>query len=165
MNVKPKHPTVRLNIALAVALIVGAVVVCKANAATQTGCQTASNIAFFNADYGLKPYLIGIGQPYWNGKNRLAATTNLPSTPFCDSIAQAAYLDQQRFYVLLRAFPVRPTRAQWKARYGTLMQTAINTDVLFEQINRGDPVIMRNLVVDLAWLRSATHAPFGSVAQ
>lgn len=131
------------------------------------GGQPAVNSVAFNTDYGLKPYLLGLGSSSWRGKQRIAAP---PAGALCGSdgevaAGKAALADQARFYTLLRAFPQTPTRRQWKARFGPLMQAALAADAQFLALLRAhgsSGYYGPRVAADQAWLAAHTRAPYGS---
>lgn len=157
-----KANLIRLNLAL-LAVIAASVVVVGTVKAAATPCSGDINPIQFNADWGLKPYLVSIGATGWKGKDRLAVPQIAASSPMCPMIA-TAYQAQQRFYVLLRAFPTNPTKAQWQARYRPLIQSAIAADAAFLTVARGSYYQPR-INADKAWLVAAQNAPFGSSPQ
>lgn len=128
--------------------------------ATSTACTgpRADLVVALNVEQGFQRYLIGIGTPSWR-----KYTNAVPAGPYCgtaDQVATAkrAYADQKRFYVLLMAFPAKPTRAQWNARFKPLVDAAIACDrVIIEIVGRQD-VQMH----DLAWLESVRSARYGT---
>lgn len=128
----------------------------RASTTDCTGDQAWNTIAF-NADYGLKPYLIGLGSTSWRGKERLAAAAL--TAPCGGGAALKAYTDQQRFYRLLRAFPQNPTRAQWRARFRPLIAAAVAADADFLPLVSGPA--RTPIVADKAWLVAAQSTPFG----
>lgn len=131
-----------------------------------SGGQPAVNVISFNADYGLHPYLEGIGTATWRGKERIPVVVQ---APMCGTTAElaaahAAQADQARFYVLLRAFPVSPTRAQWQARFKPLVAAAVTADTQFLILLKlhGAMAYYGPLVTaDRAWLLSVWRTPFG----
>jgi len=156
LNVKRRYIVARLNIALALVTVTAAFAVCQAKAAT-VACAPFTNAVSFNADFGLEPYLVNIGTPSWDGKQRIALA---PTQTACDPNVQQAVNVQQRFYVLLRAFPQHPTKAQWNARYQPLMQAAIATDTAILTVVHGNPYYTSHVTSDLAWLRANAKLPF-----
>lgn len=149
----------KLNLAIAVIVVIGAVIVTTDVARGATAdCvgDPALNVAAYNAEYGFRPYLLGIGTSWWQGKSRIAA---VPTSQPCGTSAVKAQADQQRFYVLLRAFPAKPTKAQWKARFKPLVQAAIVADQDFLTLGSGP--YRTPIVADLVWLASVSKTPFG----
>lgn len=167
MNVKPKCSVCRLNLAIFVLVVVGAVIVIGTAKAATIPCQgTGVNAIMFNAEWGLKPYLVGIGSSWWEGKGRLQATTVLPAPTVCDSPQiKQAYADQLRFYTLLRAFPQAPTRAQWNARFVPLIQLSIKLDGEFLPLSHGNSIMTKAVEYDLAWLRKVARTPYDQPAE
>lgn len=152
----------KLNVAIATAVIVAAIIL-VATAKGATGeCVPFTNAVSFNADFGLEPYLLNIGTPSWSGKQRLAMA---PKATACDPNVQQAVVAQQHFYVLLRAFPQHPTKAQWQARYQPLMQAAIATDTLILTVVHGNPYYYSHVTADKAWLVKNDRLPFGSTPE
>lgn len=122
----------------------------------------AGAVVAINADHGFRSYLLGIGKPYWR-----RAISPLPKGPYCGNppalvtTAKQAYAAQKRFYVLLMAFPIRPTRAQWNARFKPLVDAAISCDGLIMQVI-GKQDLQTH---DIAWLRSIRNSPYGTNLQ
>lgn len=149
----------------AIALVIVAATLTVSTAkADPTPCNPSIAPVNFNADYGLRNYLVGIGSSWWKGKGRLAAPQLAPTGTMCSSVAQA-YADQERFYVLLRAFPQTPTRAQWQTRFVPLMQLAAKLDRELLALSHGNSVYIRSITVDLAWVQRVSRTPFGSPAE
>lgn len=100
---------------------------------------------------------MGIGAQTWR-----RSIVPLPAGPFCGTPSektQAAAL--KRFYVLLMAFPLRPTRAQWQARFKPLVDAAITFDHLI--VSTYGPYAYASYPGrDLAWLHSIRNAAYGS---
>lgn len=156
-----RHP-VRSAIAV-IACLSALAVVGTANAAPAE-CVSSVNAVAFNADFGLKPYLAGIGTPGWVGKQRIGVAP-ITARP-CDPAALPAYSTQLRFYTLLRAFPASPTRTQWKARFRPLMQTALRLDTQILAILKAQGATLyygRLVTADRAWLAAHAMAPYGSL--
>lgn len=161
------RPALVLIVGLAAATLV---IVGAAKGATSdcyaAGGQPAVNTISFNADYGLRPYLEGIGTATWRGKERIPAAVQAPMCGTATELAAAhsAQVDQARFYVLLRAFPISPTKAQWQARFKPLVAAAITADTQFLVLLKlhGSMTYYGPLVTaDRGWLLSAWRTPFG----
>lgn len=153
----------KLNLAIAIIVVVGAVIVTTdvARGATVDCSTPALNVISFNSEYGFRPFIVGIGSSWWKGKQRLAAVANSPKP--CDPVAAKAYADQQRFYVLLRAFPAKPTKGQWQARFVPLMHAATAADGDFLTIISGPA--SATAIADRKWLISTSKTTFGSVVE
>lgn len=161
--------TLNIGVAVVLAVAVAVFVVSTARGATREDCShnpsSAYNAISSNAEYGFRPYLLGIGTSWWRGKERLAApwVVNASQVALCGDAARKVYADQQRFYVLLRAFPLKPTRAQWQARFRPLMQAAIVADTDFLRVGSSSKVFP--ISVDKAWLVAAQFTPFGKTLE
>lgn len=153
----------KLNLAILIGIIAATIIVEVAKA-SPADCQGSTNPIAATADYGLKPYLLGVGSSWWRGKERIAMPQTMPVTPMCSTVAQA-YASQQRFYVLLRAFPANPTRAQWQASYRSLMQAAITTDTEILALVHGNPYYYGNVSRDKAWLVRVQNLPYGMLVE
>lgn len=125
----------------------------RANAGT-IDCTSPDNAIFFNAQSGFKNHFLGIGQDWYRKSIPPAA---IPHGPLCNSsptllaITKTAVANQQRFFVLLRAFPMRPTRAQWNARFKPLVDAAIASDSAFLRL------IKENITEGVASFNTSHH--------
>lgn len=150
-----------LGCTLALAIVASTVVMpAQADSAACNG-PGPSFVVAINVDHGFRNYLLGIGKPYWR-----RAISPLAQGPYCGTASQVAtakgaYAVQKRFYALLMAFPQRPTRAQWNARFKPLVDAAIACDKVIIEIDGHQDV----QVHDLAWLRSIRNSPYGTNLQ
>jgi len=152
-------------LAITVTAYIALVAASIGRAATLEDCShnpaSAHNVIFTNAEYGFKPYLLGLGQTWWRGKERAVYYQGQQATvTLCGDQARQLAAGQTRFYVMLRAFPAKPTRAQWKARFRSLMQAAIALDAEFLPLAGGGQERL-NVAADKAWLVAAQNTPYG----
>lgn len=150
-------------IGLLVAGLIAGSAYTTAAAARPSSCTgpRADLVVANNVEQGFRRYLMGIGTPYWR-----RSISAIPAGPYCGTASEAAtarhaYAVQKRFYVLLMAFPAKPTRAQWNARFKPLVDAAIACDqVIIEIIGHQDVQVH-----DLAWLQSVRNTRYGSSLQ
>lgn len=146
----------RLAGLLAVAVLAAAASTTAADARASCTGTDAAGVVAMNADRGFRNYLVNLGKPYWR-----RSISPLPKGPYCGSLvttAKQSYAAQKRFYVLLMAFPINPTRAQWNARFKPLVDAAIACDGLIMQVIGRQDLQTH----DLAWLRSIRNSPYGT---
>lgn len=100
-----------------------------------SGGHAAQTVMDANIRLGFRGYFSGIGTASFRKEPQPSAAL-LGAGKLCGSsavvaAAATARSDQSRFYVLYRAFPSRPSKAQWVSRFHSLVMQAAKVDADF----------------------------------
>lgn len=157
-------------------VLLAALVLAGAAQARTVNCNPPGNVLAWDGSRGFEIQLQDSTRPDFVGVHAHAPVFQMPlcGPSAASQAGMAAVASQRRFYVLLAAFPAKPTAAQWKARWKPLLAAAAATDAdylaLVNAVIAGDPhyggfdpvALRAHLNLDRSWLLRHEATPYGT---